>query len=65
MAPTQKLSGEVEADEIFAGGRVANMNVRKQEKLKAQGRLLRGMAGKAVVNGARKSSPSTTCAEHY
>jgi len=46
-----KLSGEVEADETFVGGKVANMNLKKQAEIKALGRKFRGHIGKTVVTG--------------
>jgi transposase-like protein len=48
----EKLSGEVEADETFVGGKAANMHLDKYNRRMAQGRLARGgMTGKAVVTG--------------
>jgi transposase-like protein len=47
----KKLSGEVEADETFIGGKLGNMHGDKQKKLQADGRKMRGMVGKAVVSG--------------
>lgn len=47
-----KLSGEIEADETFVGGKAINMHSKKLAKLKAQGRTLKaGGEGKAVVSG--------------
>lgn len=46
----QKLSGEVEADETFVGGKAANMHKDKREaKIKG-----RGASGKAIVFGVRE-----------
>ena len=45
-----KLFGEIEADETFIGGKVANMSKSRQKALKAEGRN-RGMQGKAIVSG--------------
>src|SRR3954466_4986428 len=43
MGPVDaKLSGEVEADETFVGGKLANMSIKKQKALKADGRKRRG-----------------------
>ncbi len=48
----EKLSGVVEADETFVGGKAINMHSKKLAKLKAQGRTLKaGGEGKAVVSG--------------
>lgn len=46
-----KLSGEVEADETFVGGKLRNMHAKKQAQLKADGRKRRGAVGKAIVSG--------------
>jgi transposase-like protein len=46
-----KLSGEVEADETFVGGKAANMHLDKRTRLKMQGLAGRGMVGKAIVSG--------------
>jgi transposase-like protein len=43
----EKLSGEVEADETFVGGKAANMHKKKREE-KIQGR---GASGKVIVMG--------------
>ena len=52
MGPADaKLSGEVEADETFVGGKLANMSIKKQKQLKADGRKRRGVVGKAIVSG--------------
>lgn len=45
-----KLGGEVEADEMFVGGKRSNMHVRKQRQLNAQG----PQAGKTAVIGLLK-----------
>ncbi len=43
----EKLSGEIEADETFIGGKAANMHkVKREEKIKG-----RGASGKAIVMG--------------
>ena len=48
----EKLSGTVEADETFIGGKAINMHKNKLAKLKAEGRTLKaGGAGKAIVMG--------------
>src|SRR6266849_2744433 len=47
----EKLSGEVEADESFFGGKLANMHAHRQEKLRALGRSRGGVFGKAIVAG--------------
>ena len=50
--PITKLSGTVEADETFIGGKAFNMHKSKLAKLKAEGRSLKaGGAGKAIVMG--------------
>lgn len=46
-----KLSGEVEADETFIGGRFSNMHEAKRRKLEADGRRRRGVVGKSIVSG--------------
>lgn len=47
-----KLSGEIEADETYIGGKAINMHKTKLEKLKADGRTLKaGGTGKAIVMG--------------
>ena len=47
-----KLSGEVEADETFIGGKAINMHKAKKERLNAEGRLMKGgQTGKAIVMG--------------
>jgi hypothetical protein len=43
----ERLSGEVEADETFVGGKAANIHKRKREE-KIQGR---GASGKVIVLG--------------
>jgi transposase-like protein len=48
---SQKFSGEVEADETFVGGKLANMHRHRQEKLRALGRSRGGVFGKAIVTG--------------
>jgi transposase-like protein len=47
----EKFSGEVEADESFFGGKLANMHKHRQEKLRAEGRSRGGVFGKAIVSG--------------
>jgi transposase-like protein len=48
----KKFSGEVEADETFVGGKMANMHAHRQAKLRAAGRGRRGgVLGKAIVSG--------------
>lgn len=46
-----RLSGEVEADETFVGGKIKNMHAKKLEQLKKDGRKRRGSVGKAIVSG--------------
>lgn len=46
----EKLSGEVEADETFIGGKAANMHLDKLARLK-MGKVRAGMEGKAIVMG--------------
>ena len=46
-----KFSGEVEADESFIGGKMANMHKHRQEKLRALGRSRGGVFGKAIITG--------------
>jgi transposase-like protein len=47
----KKFSGEVEADETFVGGKLANMHARRQKKLRELGRSRGGVFGKAIVTG--------------
>src|SRR5205085_3952950 len=52
LEPSEKLSGTVEADETFIGGKAINMHAKKLAKLKAEGRTLKaGGTGKAIVMG--------------
>jgi transposase-like protein len=51
--PEEPLSGEVEADETFIGGKAKNMH-RKERKLRIQGR---GAVGKAIVFGLLERHP--------
>ena len=44
----KKFSGEVEADESFIGGKMANMHRHRQEKLRALGKSRGGVFGKAI-----------------
>jgi len=47
-----KLSGTIEADETFIGGKAINMHAKKLAQLKAEGRTLKaGGTGKAIVMG--------------
>ena len=46
----KKLSGDVEADETFVGGKIRNMNLKaKGRHILKHGRLGSGVAGKAIV----------------
>ena len=47
----EKLTGEIEADETFVGGKVENMHLDKQVRRVLQGRGGRGPNGKAIVMG--------------
>jgi transposase-like protein len=48
----KKLSGDVEADETFVGGKIRNMNLKaKGRHILKHGRLGSGVAGKAIVMG--------------
>jgi transposase-like protein len=48
----KKLSGDVEADETFVGGKIRNMNLKaKGRHILKHGRLPSGPAGKAIVMG--------------
>jgi transposase-like protein len=47
----KKLSGEVEADETFIGGKLSNMHKVKQAQLTRDGRQRKGVVGKAIVSG--------------
>jgi transposase-like protein len=46
-----KLSGTVEADETFVGGKVANMHLDKQTRMRMGKKRTGGFEGKAVVSG--------------
>jgi transposase-like protein len=46
-----KLSGTVEADETFVGGKVANMHLDKQTRMRMGKRRAGGFEGKTVVMG--------------
>jgi len=46
-----KLSGTVEADETFVGGKVANMHLDKQTRMRMGKKRIGGYQGKAVVMG--------------
>lgn len=47
----EKLSGVVEADETYVGGKAANMHAFKLAQLKARGLVRAGTEGKAIVAG--------------
>jgi transposase-like protein len=47
----EKMSGVVEADETFVGGKAANMHAYKLAQLKARGLVRAGTEGKAIVAG--------------
>jgi transposase-like protein len=47
----KKLSGTVEADETFVGGKVANMHLDKQTRMRMGKKRIGGYEGKAVVMG--------------
>src|SRR5882724_2988792 len=48
----KKLSGDVEADETFVGGKIRNMNLKaKGRHILKHGRLPSGPAGKTIVMG--------------
>jgi transposase-like protein len=47
----KKLCGEIEADETFVGGKIANMHAHKQAKIRAAGRKHGGVIGKTIVSG--------------
>jgi transposase-like protein len=47
----KKMSGEVEADETFVGGKLANMHAHRQAKMRELGRSRGGVFGKAIVTG--------------
>jgi transposase-like protein len=47
----KKMSGEVEADETFVGGKAANMHKDKLDELRKDGRKRRSVLGKAIVSG--------------
>jgi transposase-like protein len=51
LPPSEKMSGEVEADETFVGGKMANMHAHRQAKLRAEGKSRGGVFGKAIVTG--------------
>src|SRR5260370_41265174 len=47
----EKLSGTIEADETFVGGKVANMHLDKQTRMRMGKKRTGGFEGKAVVMG--------------
>jgi transposase-like protein len=47
----QKMSGTVEADETYVGGKAKNMHSYKLEQLKMRGHVRAGTDGKAIVAG--------------
>jgi|SRR5579872_3676780 len=47
----EKLSGEIEADETFVGGKLFNMHLDKQTRLRMGKKRTGGFEGKAVVMG--------------
>ena len=47
----EKLSGEVEADETFIGGKSNNMHLLKRIGKQVRGEMGRGVTGKAIVMG--------------
>jgi transposase-like protein len=47
----EKLSGVVEADETYVGGKAANMHAYKLTQLKARGLVRAGTEGKAIIAG--------------
>jgi transposase-like protein len=51
MATPEKMSGTVEADETFVGGKVANMHFDKQTRMRMGKKRTGGFEGKAVVMG--------------
>lgn len=51
MATPEKMSGTVEADETFVGGKVANMHFAKQTRMRMGKKRTGGFEGKAVVMG--------------
>jgi|ERR1017187_2360591 transposase-like protein len=46
-----KLSGTIESDETYVGGKAANMHLDKLTRLKMQGHVRAGTDGKAIVMG--------------
>jgi transposase-like protein len=51
LPAAQKLSGEVEADETFVGGKAVNMHLDKRTRLRMGKRRVGGFEGKAIVSG--------------
>jgi transposase-like protein len=47
----EKLSGEVEADESYIGGKARSMNAKQRQRQQARGRIGTGGVGKAIVMG--------------
>jgi transposase-like protein len=47
----EKLSGEIDADETYVGGKAANMHAYKLAQLKARGLVRAGTEGKTIIAG--------------
>jgi transposase-like protein len=47
----EKMSGTIEADETYVGGKMKNMHAYKRDQIKMRGHVRAGMDGKAIVAG--------------
>ena len=59
--PFEKLSGTVEADETFVGGKSINMHLDKQTRLRMGKKRTGGFEGKTMVMGLLKPWQTSAC----